>query len=126
MFATGSMTVAGKKIEAVALAMDFSKVDDVAQWNAFQSAIENKDIGVLGAYDDLAISRYLMSNLVNNVGRSQSFPADFVDAPVEEVDSILSININSVVKVTRAVLPGMIQRCAKLRIVKASIIDSCE
>lgn len=45
----GSINVAGKKPEAVALAMDFSKVDDAVQWNAFQSVIENKDIGVLGA-----------------------------------------------------------------------------
>lgn len=54
------------------------------------------------------------THTVNNVGRSHTFPADFIDAPEDEVDSILAININSVLKVTRAILPGMIQRCVCL------------
>ncbi|PSR73920.1 hypothetical protein PHLCEN_2v10278 [Hermanssonia centrifuga] len=74
--------------------MDFSKLDNATQWSAFHTEIANMDIGIL----------------VNNVGRSHSYPADFVDAPEEEVDNILSININATVKVTRAVLPGMIKR----------------
>ena len=37
-------------MQASALAMDFSKIDDVAQWTAFQAAVENLDVGVLGRY----------------------------------------------------------------------------
>lgn len=47
---------------------------------------------------------------VNNVGKSHAYPADFLDAPEQEVDQILTININSTVKVTRIVLPNMVKR----------------
>lgn len=47
---------------------------------------------------------------MNNVGKSHAFPTDFVDTTEEEVDNILTINIDATLKVTRAVLPGMVQR----------------
>ena len=92
--------------------LDFSKLDD-AQWSTFQAEVENLDVGVLGkhSYHHTWITGIHVS-LVNNVGRSHSFPSDFIDAPVNEVDDILAININSLLKVTRIVLPGMIQRYA--------------
>jgi hypothetical protein len=40
--------VSGKKVQTRVLAMDFSKVDDAAQWSAFQAEVENLDVGVLG------------------------------------------------------------------------------
>lgn len=89
-----SVEAGGKKVKARALVMDFAKLHDVSQWHAFQNEIEGLDVGVL----------------VNNVGRSHSFPTDFTDAPELEVESILAININSLIKVTRIVLPGMVQR----------------
>ncbi|EKM54109.1 uncharacterized protein PHACADRAFT_257722 [Phanerochaete carnosa HHB-10118-sp] len=99
-----SIEVSGKKMQACAVAMDFSKVDDVAQWSRFETALEGLDIGVL----------------VNNVGKSHSFPSDFVDAPVDEVDSIIAVNVNSLLKVTRIVLPGMISRHRGLILASAS------
>lgn len=105
-----SVEVSGKKMQARALAMDFSKVDDAAQWAAFQGALEGLDIGVLGAFGDSDCTFLCLLSTVNNVGRSLSFPADFVDASVDEVDGILAINVSSLLKVTRVVLPGMIQR----------------
>ena len=47
---------------------------------------------------------------VNNVGRSHSFPVDFVETPVDEMDNILNINVNATVHVTRAIVPGMVKR----------------
>lgn len=44
-----SITVSGKKMQALALPMDFSNLEDAVQWNAFQASVENLDIGVLGA-----------------------------------------------------------------------------
>lgn len=96
-------TASGKKVQARALAMDFSKLDG-PHWDAFNAGVENLDIGVL----------------VNNVGRSHTFPSDFVDAPVEEVDNILTININATLKVTRTILPGMIKRKRGLILSSAS------
>jgi 17beta-estradiol 17-dehydrogenase / very-long-chain 3-oxoacyl-CoA reductase len=37
-------------------------------------------------------------------------PTYFVDTPLQEMDDILTININATLQVTQAVLPGMIQR----------------
>ena len=98
-------------MQARALAMDFSKTDG-PQWDVFQAEIENLDVGVLGTsiFPSEILLLLLKIAAVNNVGRSHSFPADFIDAPAEEVDNILAININATVKVTRTVLPGMLKR----------------
>ena len=39
-----------KKVQAKAVTMDFSKLDDAAQWQRLQSEIAGLDIGVLGEY----------------------------------------------------------------------------
>lgn len=53
---------------------------------------------------------------VNNVGKSHSMPAYFVDTPKDEIKDIVSINVNATLQVTYAILPGMVQRsvCAKV------------
>lgn len=48
--------------------------------------------------------------LVNNVGQSHSHPDYFVDFSDEEVNSIMEINVASVVRVTKIVAPMMIER----------------
>ncbi|KAI0812371.1 3-ketoacyl-CoA reductase [Irpex lacteus] len=84
----------GAGVKAKAVQFDFSKVHEPAKWAAFRTELEHLDVGVL----------------VNNVGKSHAFPTDFVDTTEEEVDNILTINIDATLKVTRAVLPGMVQR----------------
>ena len=39
-----------KKVQAKAVTMDFSKLDDAAQWNKLHSELAGLDIGVLGEY----------------------------------------------------------------------------
>ncbi|CAL1707500.1 unnamed protein product [Somion occarium] len=82
------------KVQTKTLVMDFSKLDDASQWGRFRSEVENLDVGVL----------------INNVGRSHNYPTDFVDTPVDEVDNIVKINVNATVHVTKAIVPGMVQR----------------
>ena len=53
---------------------------------------------------------------VNNVGRSHSFPVDFIETPIDEMDNILNINVNATVHVTRAIVPGMVKRSVILDI----------
>ena len=48
--------------------------------------------------------------LVNNVGISYAFPQWFHELTDDEVQSMMTINLESVVWMTRAVLPGMLQR----------------
>ncbi|KAI0790848.1 3-ketoacyl-CoA reductase [Abortiporus biennis] len=85
---------ADKKVQTKIVPMDFSRIDDAAAWTKFKSEIEHLDIGVL----------------INNVGRSYSMPTDFVDLTETEMDSILKINVNATVQVTKLIVPGMVHR----------------
>ncbi|PFH46720.1 hypothetical protein AMATHDRAFT_69236 [Amanita thiersii Skay4041] len=73
--------------------IDFSNHDEDA-YNGFKAAVEGLDIGVL----------------VNNVGKSHTMPTYFADTPEDEINDIATINVHATLRVTRAVLPGMVQR----------------
>jgi 17beta-estradiol 17-dehydrogenase / very-long-chain 3-oxoacyl-CoA reductase len=47
---------------------------------------------------------------VNNVGKSHTMPTYFAETMDQENEDIVTINVAGTVRVTRAVLPGMIQR----------------
>ncbi|EPS96295.1 3-ketoacyl-CoA reductase [Fomitopsis schrenkii] len=84
----------GKKVQAKAVVMDFSRLEDERGWNAFAAALEGIDIGVL----------------VNNVGKSHTAPVYFAEAAEKEVEDILRINVNANVRVTKLILPRMVER----------------
>ena len=48
--------------------------------------------------------------LINNVGKSHDSAVYFAETPQEEIDAILTININSTLRVTSLVLPNLIER----------------
>ena len=47
---------------------------------------------------------------VNNVGKSHTAPVYFAEAAEKEVEDILRINVNANVRVTKLILPRMIER----------------
>lgn len=47
---TESSSPQGKKVQAKAFVMDFSRLEDERGWSAFAAALEGLDIGVLGAF----------------------------------------------------------------------------
>jgi len=49
---------------------------------------------------------------VNNVGKSHTMPTYFAETTEQENEDIVTINVDGTVRVTHAVLPGMIQRSA--------------
>jgi short-subunit dehydrogenase len=51
---------------------------------------------------------------VNNVGKSHAMPAYFHETPKDEIDDIVTINVKGTLRVTYAILPGMIQRSVLL------------
>ncbi|KAG9308020.1 hypothetical protein JVU11DRAFT_12672 [Chiua virens] len=81
------------KIETRIQLIDFAK-NDAAALDAFKSTVDALDVGVL----------------VNNVGKSHAMPTYFAETEEQENEDIIAININGTVRVTRAVLPGMIKR----------------
>ncbi|CCL99871.1 uncharacterized protein FIBRA_01896 [Fibroporia radiculosa] len=83
-----------KNVQAKAIVMDFSKLSDESEWKRFEGALEGLDIGVL----------------VNNVGKSHRAPIYFTEASTQEIEDILTINVNATVRVTKMVLPGMVNR----------------
>ncbi|KAF9232413.1 hypothetical protein BU15DRAFT_55060 [Melanogaster broomeanus] len=81
------------KVETRIQLIDFAK-NDPAALNALQTVLGGLDVGVL----------------VNNVGKSHTMPVYFAETEAQENDDIVMININGTLRVTHAVLPGMIQR----------------
>jgi len=91
--ATEIHTQYGPNVSTKICLIDFSKHSEAA-YEHLAKDCEGLDIGVL----------------VNNVGKSHSMPADFVDTPKQEIEDILMININGTVRATYVILPGMVQR----------------
>lgn len=47
---------------------------------------------------------------VNNVGKSHVMPTDYVDTPSQEIQDIVTINIEATLRMTSMILPGMLAR----------------
>ncbi len=80
-------------IEVKHIVCDYSKFDKKAQ-DELKKQLNGLEVGVL----------------VNNVGVSYRYPRYFHELPDDEVQNLLTMNIDSVVWMTRFVLPGMIDR----------------
>lgn len=72
---------------------DYSKFDEKTRARVAKE-LEGLDIGVL----------------INNVGQSYRYPRFFHELPTEEITSLLEMNINSTVYMTKMVIDGMVER----------------
>lgn len=47
---------------------------------------------------------------VNNVGKSHDMPVPFAETSPEELEDIVEINVAATLRVSRMVVPGMVER----------------
>ncbi|SNX84042.1 related to 17-beta-hydroxysteroid dehydrogenase [Melanopsichium pennsylvanicum] len=74
-------------------AIDFA-LGDEKQYEGLEHTVKDLNIGVL----------------VNNVGKSHNMPVAFAETTEEEMEDIIEINVVSILRVSRMVIPGMVQR----------------
>lgn len=80
-------------VEVSYVVCDYSNFDKAAQ-DKVAKAVKSLDVGVL----------------INNVGVSYRYPMYFHELTDEEVQSLMTMNIDSTVWMTRMVLPGMLEK----------------
>jgi len=96
-------------VKSLTQAIDFSKEEEVS-WRALEAQLDNLDIGVLGMSSVTPDRINDKPFIVNNVGKSHAMPVDFVETPDQELRDILQININSTLRITKIVLPKLLEK----------------
>ncbi|KAL2362678.1 hypothetical protein RJZ56_004424 [Blastomyces dermatitidis] len=106
-----------------------SKLDDVANEIKSKSPSVQTKLFAMDFFENndddyeklkLLIQDLDISILINNVGRSHSMPTPFVLTPLEEMESIITINCMGTLRITQLVAPGMMQRKRGLIMTMAS------
>lgn len=85
------------------LAMDFAQDKDT-DYEALKALIQDKDISIL----------------VNNVGLSHDIPVPFAQTSESEMKNIIAVNCTATLRVTKTVLPSLMQKRRGLIITMAS------
>ncbi|XP_069595228.1 very-long-chain 3-oxoacyl-CoA reductase [Ranitomeya imitator] len=103
----------------VLISRTLEKLDEVAKSIREKFKVETKVIAVdfgnpAGIYDriEAGLKGLEIGVLVNNVAVSYEYPEYFLDIPDLDniLDKLITVNITSVCKMTRLVLPGMLER----------------
>ncbi|KAK6930905.1 Short-chain dehydrogenase/reductase SDR [Dillenia turbinata] len=84
----------GHDVEIKNVVIDFAKASGEEIFEIVKEAVKDVDVGIL----------------VNNAGLAYPYPRYFHEVDDELLDDVIKVNIDSVNWVTRAVLPGMMQK----------------
>jgi 17beta-estradiol 17-dehydrogenase / very-long-chain 3-oxoacyl-CoA reductase len=74
-------------------AIDFA-LGDERQYEGLQHTVKDLNIGAL----------------INNVGKSHNMPVNFAETAEDEMEDIIEINVVSILRVSRLIIPGMVAR----------------
>ncbi|KAJ1025209.1 hypothetical protein NDA16_002713 [Ustilago loliicola] len=85
--------VASPGVKTKTQAIDFA-LGDERQFEGLENTVKDLNIGVL----------------VNNVGKSHNMPVNFAETAEDEMEDIIEINVLSILRVSRMIIPGMVQR----------------
>ncbi|KAI0272050.1 3-ketoacyl-CoA reductase [Russula aff. rugulosa BPL654] len=80
-------------VQTKTFVVDFATADE-ARWEELLEELKPIEVGVL----------------VNNVGVSHEFPADFVDTSPEELATIINVNVTATLRITSLIAPSMVSR----------------
>ncbi|KAN0062676.1 hypothetical protein ACQY0O_004866 [Thecaphora frezii] len=80
-------------VETRTQVVDFASGDE-KQYAALAETVAQIEVGVL----------------VNNVGKSHDMPVEFAETPIEEMREIVEINVVATLKVSRIVIPQLVER----------------
>ena len=111
-----SQQLAKRGMNVVLVSRTLSKLEDVAAELREKYSIETKvitvDFSSADIYDVLTseLADLEIGVLVNNVGMSYGDPSYFHEVLTDVVESLINVNILSVTKMTRIVLPQMLER----------------
>jgi|UniRef100_A0A7S4FHB3 17beta-estradiol 17-dehydrogenase / very-long-chain 3-oxoacyl-CoA reductase len=113
-----ALQLAKKGMNIVLLARNATLMDELSKQIESDYKVETKiiqqDIGLATPEDYQRIADELkvmeVGVLVNNVGMSYEHPDFFDQLPIERHRQLVDINIKSMIELTYAVLPGMIER----------------
>ncbi|EJD54561.1 3-ketoacyl-CoA reductase [Auricularia subglabra TFB-10046 SS5] len=94
-------------VQTRSIALDYETATD-ADYEPLRAAAVELDVRVL----------------VNNVGRSHDMPVSFATTPLDELSSIVGINVLGTLRTTRAILPSMLARKEKALILTLSSFAS--
>eukprot|EP00039_Didymoeca_costata_P018763 m.334862 g.334862 ORF g.334862 m.334862 type:complete len:304 (+) comp17452_c0_seq1:52-963(+) len=124
-----AVELAKKKMGTVLISRSKDKLEAVkSDIDALGLGVDVKIIPAdMGNSADLAkvgeqLKKLSVGVLINNVGISYDYPEYFLEVPEDRIDSLINLNVISVTKMCRMVLPGMVSR-GKGAIVNVSSIS---
>jgi len=113
-----AIELAKRKLNVLLIARDIGKLQDVSKEHEEKYHVQTQSLDIDFANFDAAkqervkqaVSGLEVGVLINNVGMSYPFPNYFTEVDSKLFDSLVALNVESTIRMTRILLPSMEQR----------------